>query len=567
MQEEQIKEWQGSGENFCQQGNFAMMRACGSELLEFPEAVAEGYALIAEASVYLQDMTRAKEALEKMTLAEEQCGPCLRGRLAQGLYYGSNYHLQQALSAYEAFVAGCEKSPAQVPQSMRLRGYSFLADLSVLCGYVERGVELTQSISRELSGAAQSQFYSKALFLKNFRPWNLAEAKAEHEIYGQRLLAQLGQEATPKQKIQLREEARPLRIGYISPDFRRHALGYFLAPLLQLSPEDFEIYVYFLGQEDQATKKFQKLATVWRGVQQLSPEEIAHIIAQDKIDILVDLAGHSNQQVLPVLARKPAPIQISGLGYINTTGLSTVDYFLSDSYAMTPAGAEAFGEKILYFPECHLCYAPEFIRPKLSQSQRARQKHTGVVLGCFNNYDKITDEMLGLWQQILAQLPEGKLLLKNKLCSLPEGQNLIRQRCSEAGILPEQLVFLPFTAKYLPDYRQVDIALDTAPYNGGLTTCDALYMGVPVVSLAGNSHGSRYGVTILHNAGLGDLVANTPEEYVAKVVDLALDAPRRAKLHGTLVASLPQSPLMNIFGYNQALEKIFKKIWKNACQK
>jgi len=352
-----------------------------------------------------------------------------------------------------------------------------------------------------------------------------------------------------------------LRIGYISGDFRQHPVAYFVYALLKYHDTTrFTVYCYAVNQtNDVLTEQLQRLPIVWRDVRTKDWAEAARIVRDDEIDILVDLSGHTAGNCLPVLAWQPAPVQICGIGYMNSTGLRNVDYFLSDVHCAPTSDSPYFTEKLLRLPRTHLCYTRPSPFPDILSLPPCRRQGF-ITFGCFNNYAKITDTMLMLWSQILERVPGTRLLLKHQIFSSKEGRRLAENRLVRLGIDVERVTARGFSDEYLSEYNDVDIALDTAPYTGGLTTCEALYMGVPVITLAGNRHGARFGVSLLNNVGLSDLVAQTPEEYVAIAVELA-NSPKvinglRHKLRGMMASS----PLMDRLGYVREVEEAYSDI-------
>ena len=304
---------------------------------------------------------------------------------------------------------------------------------------------------------------------------------------------------------------------------------------------------------------------VWREVGTLSYAEIARQIHDDEIDILVDLAGHSANSGLPVLAWRPAPVQISGLGYMATTGLPAVDYFLTDAFTDPPGQAESYLlEKPLYLTS-QFCYTG---RSDVPVPEGAPCQKTGrLTFGVFNQYHKITDEMLRLWRDMLKKLPGSRLLLKNRSFQDDRTADLAYERMRSLGFSMDDVLLEGASDDYMERYLAVDIALDTYPYNGGGTTCDALYMGVPVVSLYGERRGSRFGLTILQSAGLGELAAGSPQEYMARALALAGDHELLDVLHKNLRTMLLNSALMDTQRYIGELETAYKKIWQDAVDK
>lgn len=355
---------------------------------------------------------------------------------------------------------------------------------------------------------------------------------------------------------------RKLRIGYISPDFRAHVMSHFMWPFLaSYNHEEFEVYVYSIGSTDKYTETFMTLVDKWQDMQGIEYGEIAAKIYADEVDILFDLAGHTSNSGLPVLAYKPAPVQISGLGYMATTGLSAVDYFLTDKYVDPPGLNEAyFVEKLLRLTT-QFCYTGA---DNLPASAYAPCRDKGyVVFGVFNHLSKYTQEMVLAWKEILRRVPQGKLLLKcNPLTDIRTTAELYG-RWEKMGMPMDRIIFEPSSADYMKRYLDVDIALDTYPYPGGGTTCDALYMGVPVISRYGERHSSRFSYSILCNLGLTELTAATTAEYIDKAVALANDSDLLDIFHERLRPLMKASTLMDVQGYIAEVEKIYKDIWQD----
>ena len=311
-----------------------------------------------------------------------------------------------------------------------------------------------------------------------------------------------------------RSPDRRLRIGYVSPDFRRHPVGRFLLPLLESHDhQSFEIFCYASVRiPDAMTDRCRAHADVWRDVLGLSDEQVAHAIRQDQIDILVDLTMHMANNRLLVFARKPAPVQVTYLAYCGTTGLSTMDYRLTDPYLDPPGRDERFYcEQSVRLPETYWCYRPPVETPPVNALPALEAGH--VTFGSLNNFCKVSSAALAAWSRLLQAVPGSRLLLHAHAGSHRER---VRRFLTEQGISAERVVFVDFqpTAEYFGVYRQIDVALDPFPYGGGTTTCDALWMGVPVVSLAGQTAVGRGGVSILSNVGLPELVAQDSEQYV-----------------------------------------------------
>ena len=365
-----------------------------------------------------------------------------------------------------------------------------------------------------------------------------------------------------------RDPARRLRIGYVSPDFHMHSVAFFLTRVFAAhDPAAVEIFAYSdVAKPDAVTAKLRAAVAQWRDARALSDAALADAIRQDGIDILVDLAGHTAGNRLAAFARKPAPVQVSWLGYPDTTGLAAMDARLTDAIA-DPEGAEAFAvEKLVRLPRGFLCYAPGEDAPDVAPLPAGPDKP--ITFGSFNNLPKLSDETLDLWARILLAVPDSRLLLKARGLDDPGVRQGVVARFAVAGIDPARLRFAGRVRGYgehMGLYGEMDIALDSLPYNGTTTTCEALWMGVPTVTLAGDRHCARVGASLMTRVGLADLVAETADEYVAIAVKLAADRARLAELRAGMRDRMRASPLMDGPGFTRTLEEAYRALWRAWC--
>ena len=354
--------------------------------------------------------------------------------------------------------------------------------------------------------------------------------------------------------------ARKLRIGYLSPDLRLHVVALFLLAFLHdYDRRRFEVFCYAGCPEDEASAEMRGLVDGWRNVYGLPSGKIADIIHGDHVDILFDPAGHTAHNFLPVFAHRPAPVQVSGIGYFATTGLPAMDYYLADRYTDPPENDATFTEKLLRLPASHFCFASHDVPQHLPPAPFLRKGY--VTFGSFNNFTKVTDAMLALWAEILAAVPGSRLFLKTSVFNHPAARERALARIHAAGIGDDRLIIGERTEEYMTAYEDVDIALDTYPYPGGGTTCDALSMGVPVVTRVGRRHNARFGYSLLMNLGMGELCAKTPEAYVSIAVQLANDPVRLARLHRTLPLAFAASPVSRGIDYMGAVEQAYARIY------
>jgi predicted O-linked N-acetylglucosamine transferase (SPINDLY family) len=315
-----------------------------------------------------------------------------------------------------------------------------------------------------------------------------------------------------------------------------------------------------VAHPDEVTERCRRSTDHWRSLVGLSDVQAAEAIRQDGIDILVDLAGHTGGNRLLAFARRPTPIQASYLGYLGTTGLLAMDYYLTDIHADPPGLSEShYQEQLIRLSECAFCYAPGPASP-VSPEPPSRQSGR-VIFGCLNSLAKVTDEVLAVWARVMTSVPDSRL-------RLPTGAGRaaaerVRETFARHGIGPERLLFAGWTATrfaYLSLYQDVDIALDPFPYNGVTTTCDALWMGVPVIALAGRMGVSRQGVRFLRNVGLDELIAETPEDYTRIATELAGDLRRLADLRPGLRERMSRSPLMDAERLTRDLEAAYRAL-------
>ncbi|MFQ5935084.1 MAG: tetratricopeptide repeat protein [Acidiferrobacterales bacterium] len=392
-----------------------------------------------------------------------------------------------------------------------------------------------------------------------------AAVLAEHKRWATVHTASL---PTPPPHRNAPDPERRLRIGYVSPDFCQHPVAFFTEPLLaRHDPNDFEIYCYSdVDHPDSVTTRLQALGHVWRNIVGITDEQLAEQVRDDQVDILVDLAGHTAGNRLLGFARKPAPVQVSYLGYPNTTGLDGVDYRFSDAWADPLEKTDAYySESLVRLPHGFACYQPPIEAPPVS-ALSARE--TGrVTFSSLNHVAKITPQVVALWAEILKQIPDARLLLQAGAFTDAAVTARVRQQFARAGAASERVELIPSAslAEHLALYHHIDIALDTFPWNGHTTTCHALWMGVPVVVLAGDRHAARMGVSVLSVLDLPELIADTPESYVEISLRLAGNLERLAGLRSGLRQRMKDSPLTDSLGFARSVEAAYRSMWKAWC--
>lgn len=365
------------------------------------------------------------------------------------------------------------------------------------------------------------------------------------------------------------DSQRRLRIGYVSPDLRVHPVGLFFEPLLRAHDRSaFEVICYSdVSRPDTLTARLKSRAEHWRDIRGMLDEQVEAMIRQDRVDILVDLAGHTTGNRMPLFTRKPAPLQVSYLGYPDTSGLDAMDYRMTDGYADPVGQTDHLHAETLLRPHCSfLCYCPPEGSPSVVPPPALR---TGkITFGTFNNICKMSPQIIDIWTKILGALPDCQLIIKSPLLQDEEVRDRLRTLFGRSGVAAERLLLMgpvPSAHDHLKGYGSVDIALDTFPYHGTATTCEALWMGVPVITLAGRHHVARVGVSILTNLGLTDLIAESPERFLQKALDLAQDLPRLTRLRAGLRKIMAQSPLTDSHAFTRAIEKAYRRVWRRWC--
>ena len=359
-------------------------------------------------------------------------------------------------------------------------------------------------------------------------------------------------------------KSRRIKIGYVSPDFREHSVSYFFLPLLRYHNRDsFEIFCYSEAKrEDEITDQIKELSDHWRPIAWLSNRAIADQVRQDGIELLVDLAGHTAENRLLVFAHKPAPVQITWLGYPGTTGMPVMDFRLTDEIADPPGEADKYhSETLVRLPQGFLCYGPPEDAPDVSGLPA--RKNGYITFGSFNNLPKINPEVIALWSRLLDQVANSRLLLKSKQFADEQVRQRFLDLFSVCGNGAERVRLLPMaatTADHLALYRQVDIALDPFPYNGVTTTCEALWMGVPVITLRGERHAGRVGASILSRMGLEELVAENRDQYAEIGIKLTQDISVLENRRAGLRSHLQSSVLCDGKSFARNMEESFQSL-------
>jgi protein O-GlcNAc transferase len=416
-----------------------------------------------------------------------------------------------------------------------------------------RGVELDP---------ASAPAHSDLIYTIQFHPdYDASGIYREHRLWNTRHAEPIAKAARSASTNAGREHTndpdpdRRLRVGYVSPDFRRHIVGISLLPLLENHDHRaVEVFCYSAVREpDDMTTRLRSSADQWRDISHFPPAGGAEQIRADKIDILVDLTMHMVENRLLLFALKPAPIQLTYLAYCGTTGLDAIDCRFSDPHMDPPdTDLSVYSERTIRLPRTYWCYNPPEPCPPIQPLPAIANGH--ITFGCLNNFAKASPKARELWARILDATPNSRLLL-----------HAPAQHGGLSPLPPDRVEIIgsqPFYPYYLNTYNRIDIALDTTPWGGGITTCDALWMGVPIITLSGGTSVGRGGRSILNNIGLPELVASSPDDYVKLAVALAADRPRLSDLRSTLRQRMQASPLTDARQFARDVEAAYRQMWQ-----
>ena len=498
-------------------------------------------------------------ALEKILTVREAVCRWPRADLLLAYVYRERRQYLSEIRALQDCLGSVDASNLE-ERKIAADAWSLLGAAYHMLGNARRAVEAFRQSSRwEPSLAKKRMESSNALFAAN----SVSDCSIEEYQRLYREYRLLVEDIVPYPLCFYHHDR--LRVGYLSSDFREHPLACFLWTLLRKHDRDaFCLYCYAGNQGDGMTEKMRAEVEVWREVSNNSDEEIAKLVRQDEIDILFDLSGHTSDNHLAVMACHPATVQISGLGAVNSTGMDCIEYFWADRNCCGHPGnvRDYFVETVLHDLRSMICYTPFREMPEPTAPPCAKNSY--ITFGCFNNFSKVTDEILSVWARILREVPQSRLVLKHRLFDSEEGIGYTLERFRRLGLDDSRVEFRGFSRDYLKDYADIDVALDTYPYVGFVTTCEALYMGVPVVSLFGKRLGTRFGYGVLKTLGLEEMAAGSYEDYIGKAVALAEDRKLIGWLHRDLRGRMQQSALMDADAYIKDVEELYQRLWIKA---
>jgi predicted O-linked N-acetylglucosamine transferase (SPINDLY family) len=527
----------------------------------------------------LEVLTRAVSLAPTMANARNNLAVVL-GRL--GRHDEAIGHLRTALKASPEFAEAHNNLGNALKALHRYEPAiaSYRAALAANADYVEAMVNLGNVLALLSRHSEAVDFYRQALairpdfseahvcllFALDFDPAVTAgEHQAERRRWYERHAKRFASSIKPHAND--RDPDRKLRIGYVSADFRRHSAAVAFAPAVAHHDlERFDVMLYSnTAVEDDMTDRLRAAASGWRRIRGLSDDALADVIRSDRIDILIDLSGHSEGNRLLMFARKPAPIQVSAWGHVTGTGLPTIDYLFADAVCMPEAHRRWLAEAVYDLP-CAIAYDPPEYAPAVAPSPVSLGNP--LTFGCLNRLSKVSAHALDLWARLLRDIPDARILLKDVQLSDPEERARIGAAFAERGVGQERLLLFPGTghAEHLAAYGQVDIALDPIPASGGVSTLEALWMGVPVLALAGTEGSSgRAAATVLTALGLTDWIARTEDDYLGIARRWTEDVPGLGVLRGNLRPHMASTPVGNPDAYSRAVEAAYRAMWASYC--
>lgn len=440
--------------------------------------------------------------------------------------------------------------------------WTYLASISASRGKLDTAHRLWRYATSRIE--AKNPNWSNRLFFSNYNQRLRPEQNFMlHQQWGNAVSASLI-DVCRSHNLTRRNKSK-IRIGYVSADFKMHSVAMFFYNVLKFRNSDrFEVYCYSAtGGSDVMTTKLRLFSDYWREIKHIDDATVEKQIRHDGIDILVDLSGHTGGGRLPLFARKPAPIQCTYLGYANTTGLGEIDYRITDTEADPPGVSDSLhSEQLIRLPNGFLGYSRHAVAVPITLNNNT-QNHRHYTFACCNNINKVNDDVIACWSGILRQLPESTLLIKAHNLNNREIVERYQNKFSKQGIEPQRIHLMNTidNAEHLNLYNQIDIALDPFPYNGTTTTCDALWMGVPVLALAGDRHAARVGASILTRLGLNDWIARDTTDYIDKAIKFAQQPEHLIDLKLTMRQRMKNSSLMQPGRIAKELEDAYSTMW------
>ncbi|MCK1619529.1 tetratricopeptide repeat protein [Bradyrhizobium sp. 159] len=499
-------------------------------------------------SYELQRLEQALADFEAALAISPKLELALRGKAQACLVMGKT---AQAMAAATTLI---ERNPrSEIGLALMGFAYSNQGEMDAAIEYLDRALAIRPDYGDAIRGK---------IFLQDYRAdADFAVQQAVRRDWWDLIGSKLPRRELPKRPL---DPEKRIVVGYVAAEFRQHSAGLTLLPVLRHHDHArFEIICYYSWPgEDEYTAKFKKMADVWVDAWQLSDDELADRIQADNVDILIDVSGHTTGNRLQVFARKPAPIQATGFGHATGTGMQTMDYVLADSIFIPPSVRHLFAES--HDLPCLITMEPV---ADLQPSELPMLRKGYVTFGVFNRIYKISDDAIRVWSRLMREVPGSKIVLKHGLLDDPLLRDGLIARFAAQGIAEEHITCMGSTSRndHLLAFANIDISLDTFPQNGGISTWESLYKGVPVVARLGNGASSRAGASIVTAVGLGDWVAEDDEGYIEIARKFATQPDHLAKLRAELPAQIAASPAGNVEIYTRELEAGYRQFWRDYC--
>ena len=539
-----------SAEQLFRAGQYAKAAEICNRILDHHPGHLEAILLLGKATMHQGDIGKATELFRA---ALKKSPDDIRALYFRGRTLGESGHFIEAAS----FLRKAVRLDPNFAE-----GYNMLGTVLHVMGRTDEAAELILKAIQLDRG--NSQLHSHQLVTSHSSSrYSAADIFGFHREWARRHASRFHPETTHANSP---DPDRKIRLGYVSPNFSRNIVGYFFKPVFDNHDRNsFEIFCYSNTRvQDDFTTHFSNNSN-WRPIANMSDEEVARQIRHDAIDILVDLSGHTPGNRLLVFARKPAPVQVTWLDYFDTSGLETMDYLITDPVSTPHDGSQQFVEKLVRMPYMRLCWAPPDFAPDVNALPAMERGH--VTFGSFNRPEKITADVIRVWARILRDTPDSRLILKNRNFVHGDVQAHFRNAFGAEDIAQDRVEIRGESphAQLLREYGDVDIALDPFPYNGGATTCDALWMGVPVITLKGDRMISRQGASMLTAVGITEFIADDRESYVEIATRWSKRLNELAGLRARLRGQCSSSPLCDTRRFTSGLESHYREMWKHWC--
>lgn len=533
------------------EGDFVSSLKCIDKILSANEKFEEAYLAKCRILFQLGNLDDAQIIIEN-GLRQNNNNPDFHYYLGNVYFYKKQFN-----SAINSYKKALELNPNLSGAYLNLANSLFEVD------NFEEGIKFYEEAQLLESDIDKIKSYTNLLFAMNYKNDFSYEKYYEKALEYNNLLTR----NIKPYEVWEKNKSGKIRIGFVSGDLRKHPVGFFIESIFNdINKEKFNLIVYSTSEfEDEITSKIKSCCVEWNMVGNLLDHKIAEKIYNDKIDILIDLSGHTLNNRLSIFAYKPASIQVTWLGYFASTGLKTIDYILSDEYSIQKEEECYFTEKVFYLPNTRLCFTKPSTENQIYPLALPMNNSENIIFGCYQNLNKINDDLLLVWKEILNNIPNAKIRIQSKQLSVEKQKNDFIENLNKLGLDKDRFLLFGLIPRedYFNSHAEVDFILDTFPYNGGTTTCEALWMGVPTLTLEGNTIIGRQSASILKCVELNDWIAKSKEEYVKKAIELSNKKDLLNELRSSLREKVEKSPLMDSKLFAKNLENAFEKMLNN----